>query len=103
MLFVLFVFSDVFAETFTVQLAVYPPSSVFTVIVAVPVDTAVITPFDETVAIDSFELVHVIFWFVASVGVIVAVKFSVSPVFIFKLVLSKATPVTNFHVDWLVD
>ena len=44
--------------TITSQVAEYPPSEVVTVIVALPALTAVITPFEETVATFVSELFH---------------------------------------------
>ena len=54
--------------TVTLQVAVFSPSSVFTVIVDVPAFLAVTLPF-ETVATLSLELVHVTLVFVALVGI----------------------------------
>ena len=66
--------------TLTVQLAVYPPSSVVTVMVVVPVPTevtlAVLVPVLATVATAGLELVQVMFLFAASFGVMVAVRTS---------------------------
>jgi hypothetical protein len=47
--------------TVTVQVAVLLPSAVVTVMVAFPADTAVIKPFDETVATEVALLLHVTF------------------------------------------
>ena len=65
-------------RTVTVQFAVKPPSSVATVMVAVPALTAVTVPF-YTVATLVLLLVHVTFWFVALDGCTVAVSWTVSP------------------------
>ena len=61
--------------TVTRQPAVYPPSSVVTVIVVEPLFNGVIVPSAETVATDLSELFHVIFLSDASEGLIVAVNF----------------------------
>lgn len=60
------------------HVAVFPPSSVVTVIVAVPAATGETTP-PETVTIALLLLVHDTFWFVAFVGAIVAVSVAVAP------------------------
>ena len=52
---------------------------VFTVIVAVPADFAVTNPFD-TVATEVLELLQVTLLSVALLGLIVAIKFRVSPI-----------------------
>ena len=49
------------AGTVTLQAAVLPPSSVLTVIVAVPAARAVTVPFHDTVATDMLLLLHVRF------------------------------------------
>jgi hypothetical protein len=78
--------------TVTVQVAVLLPSSVVTVMVALPIDFAVTTPDDETVATDSSSLLHIIFLFITLAGVIVADKVSVEPIKIVVAVLFKITP-----------
>ena len=60
--------------TVTTQVAVLLPSVVLTVIVAVPLATAVTLPFASTVATVLFDDVHVTFLLVAVVGLIVAVN-----------------------------
>jgi len=58
--------------TLTVQLAVLPPSTVLTVMVAVPAATAVTAPPADTVATELLLLLHVTFLFAALVGSILA-------------------------------
>jgi len=65
--------------TFTTQVAVLPPSAVFTVIVVVPVPTTVNFPALSTVAADVSLEVHVTAWLVALDGATVAVKLTVFP------------------------
>ncbi len=65
--------------TVTTQVAVLPPSSVVTVMSAVPAATAVTKPASSTVAMSLSLLVHDTFLLVASVGAKVAVNGSVSP------------------------
>ena len=81
--------------TVTVQVAVLLPSAVFTVIVAEPPATAVTFPLESTEATDVLELVQVTLLFVASLGVIVAVKVSVDPFDKDKVLLLRLTPVTG--------
>jgi hypothetical protein len=64
--------------TVTALLAVLPPSTVLTVMVAFPAPTAVTTPL-FTVATPVLLLDHVTFLFVAFVGVTVAVRVAVAP------------------------
>lgn len=59
--------------------AVLPPSSVVAVIVAVPVPTAVTTPFSSTVATLSSLEEYVTFLLVAFSGKMVGTSLSVSP------------------------
>jgi hypothetical protein len=80
--------------TVTVQVAVLFPSAVVTVMVALPADTAVIKPLDETDAMAEALLLHDTFWLVALEGVIVAVNDSVLPMTRLVDVLFKETPVT---------
>ena len=79
--------------TFTLQVAVFPPSLVFAVIVAVPAPTAVIFP-PDTVATLLLLVDHVTALFVAldglTVGVSVCVPFTLREI----AVLSSFTPVT---------
>jgi hypothetical protein len=63
--------------TVTLQVAVLPPSAVVTIIAALPPDTAVTRPLDDTVATVDALLVHVTFLLVALVGATVAVNVSV--------------------------
>ena len=81
--------------TVTLHVAVLLPSAVLTVIVAVPADFAVTTPFD-TVATFVFELLHVTDLFVALLGATVAVNVSLLPFSIVVDVLFRLTPVTFF-------
>ncbi|MPN41061.1 hypothetical protein SDC9_188601 [bioreactor metagenome] len=79
--------------TVTMQLAVFWPSSVVTVIVALPAATAVTTP-SFTVAMASSLLDQLTFLLVASAGATVAAKVAVSPILRAASFLSKVTPVT---------
>ena len=65
--------------TVTSHVAFLLPSSVVTVIVAVPTDFAVITPVEDTVATLVLLLVHVTFLFSASLGDTAAFKDTVIP------------------------
>jgi hypothetical protein len=65
--------------TVTVHVDVLFPSSVVTVIVAVPASTAVTVPLALTVATDVLLLVHVTFLFVAFDGLIYETIVSVFP------------------------
>ena len=80
--------------TVTVTLAVFPPSLVFTVMVAVPGPTAVTTPLASTVATLLSEEDHSTSRFVAFSGVTVAVSAAFSPGSRSSLSLSMVTPVT---------
>ena len=80
--------------TVTSQVAVLPPSSVVTVIVAVPSATPVTLPELSTVAIDGALLSQVIFLLPALSGSTVADSFIVPPMFTSIESLSKVTPVT---------
>jgi hypothetical protein len=85
------------AVTVTVQVAVLLPSSVLTVIVALPTDTPVtvqVKPFDETVATAVLLLLHVTFLFVVLAGVMVAVNASVPPTVIVKDGIGKIMLIT---------
>ena len=66
------------ALTVTSQVAVLPPSSVFTVIVALPAFNAVTLP-STTDTIDKLLLLQITVLFSASLGEIVATKVAVSP------------------------
>ena len=79
--------------TVTTHSAVFWPSSVVTVMVALPTATAVTTP-SFTVAMASSLLTQLTFLFVASAGATVAAKVTVSPIFKAASLLSKVTPVT---------
>ena len=85
----------VLAFTVTVHVAVFPPSLVFTVIVAVPAAFAVTTPEEDTVATEVLLEVQVTDLSVAFEGVIVAVNVWVSPSVIVRDVLSRLTPKTE--------
>ena len=80
--------------TVTVHWAVFPPSSVVTVITAVPSPLAITFPFPSTVATWLLLDDHVIFLFVAFSGKIVALKILFSPTFKLIFSESKAIPVT---------
>jgi hypothetical protein len=79
--------------TVTLQVAVFPPSTVVTVIVADPAATAVTLPLVDTVATLVLPLRHVTFWLLAFDGVIVASRVSVPPTRMLVDVF-KETPVT---------
>ena len=79
--------------TVSTQVAVLPPSSVVTVMLAVPVPTAVTLP-PSTVATDSLSLLQVTFWLVASSGSTVAVRVRLSPTVREAVSWSSFTPVT---------
>jgi hypothetical protein len=84
--------------TLTEHVAVLLPSTVVTVMIALPGDTAVTKPFDDTVATDEALVLHVTFLLVALVGATVAIKVSVllkprSSVFLFKDTLVTFTTV----------
>ena len=80
--------------TVTLQVAVKPPSFVVAVMFAVPSETPLTVPF-ETVATFSLSDVHVIPFFVASVGVITAFIVAVFPFSTLISLLSRLTPVTG--------
>ena len=73
------------------------PSSVVTIIVAVPSETAVTRPLDDTVAIDVELDFQLTFLFVAFEGITVAVSWLVSPSVNVMEVLSNETPVTEIN------
>ena len=83
--------------TVTLQVAVFPPSAVVTVIVAVPAFTPVRTPLllSLNLAIEVSLLVHVTFLSVASEGVIFAVSVTVLPIATVGTDGEIATPVTG--------
>ena len=66
--------------TVTVQLAVFPPSAVFTVMVAVPAPAAFTFPLESTVATFALLLVQITDLFVALEGLTVAVRAALLPV-----------------------
>ena len=81
--------------TVTVQVAVLLPSTVVTVIVAVPSAMAVTTPDAETVATAVLLLDHVTALFVAVLGATTAISVPVLPSSIESVVASSDTPVTD--------
>ena len=76
-------------------MAVFDPSFVFTVIVAVPAALAVTIPEEDTVATEVLFEDHVTDLFVASEGSTVAIRVSESPSVIVREVLFKETEVTG--------
>jgi hypothetical protein len=80
--------------TVTVQVAVLWPSTVVTVITALPADTALTKPLWDTVATAALPLLHITFLFVALDGAMMAVKVSELPTVIVVEVLFRDTPVT---------
>jgi hypothetical protein len=80
--------------TVTEQSAVFLPSSVVTVMTALPTDTPVTRPLDETVAMVGTLLLHVTLWFVAEAGSTLANKVSVPPTVRLVDVLFRDTCVT---------
>ena len=80
--------------TVTLQVAVFSPSSVFTVIVAVPDFTAFTTPLVSTVATVSSLLDQLTFLLVASSGLTVAVNVTDSLTFNISSLWDKETSVT---------
>ncbi|MPM66853.1 hypothetical protein SDC9_113765 [bioreactor metagenome] len=81
--------------TVTAQVAVFPPSVVVTVMVAVPGATAVTRPFASTVATLSLSLRHVTAFSVAPAGATVAISVFVSPATRAAVVSFSVTPVTG--------
>ena len=81
--------------TVTSQIASKFPSSVSTVIVAVPADTAVTLPLSLTVATSGSSLLQLTFGLVASSGSTVAVRVALSPSFNSSVSSLKVTPVTS--------
>jgi hypothetical protein len=88
------------ALTVTVHFAVFPPSFVLTVIVAVPATLAVTTPEPDTVATDVLLEDQETFLLVALEGVTVAVSVCVSPTVMDRDVLFRETPVTGTVAAW---
>ena len=80
--------------TVTLHVAVLPPSSVVTVMVASPAFTPVTLPAASTVAMAVSLDFQVTFWLVAFSGVMVAVRVSLSPTKMLVAVLLSFTPVT---------
>ena len=87
--------AEPFGRTVTAQLAVFAPSEVVTVIVAVPAEIGVTTPPAETVATAALLELQPTPEFVALVGLSVAVKVPVAPPAVSdRLVGLTVTPVT---------
>ena len=84
-----------FAVTVTSQVSVNSPSSVVTVIFAVPAVTAVTLPFSSTFATSALSLLQLTFLLLAPSGATVAVSTALSPVSISSVFLSRVTPVTG--------
>jgi hypothetical protein len=89
-------------EMLTEQVAVLLPSAVLTVIIALPVETALTWPLADTVATAVLLLLHNTYWFVALAGATVAVKVSEPPTVSESAALFKETPVTGTLVPLLV-
>ena len=83
-----------FSFTVTAHVAVFAPSTVVTVMVALPAATAVTTPLSLTVATDSLSELHVTLLFVAFDGETVAVSAAVPPMFRLTVSGDRLTPVT---------
>jgi hypothetical protein len=83
------------AFTVTVQVAILPPLSVLTMMVALPADIPFTKPVSETVALSGETLLHITALFVALAGVTEANRFSVPPTPTDIAVLFKVTPVTG--------
>jgi hypothetical protein len=86
------------ATTVKAQVAVLFPSTVVTVIVAVPTDTAVTVPLD-TVATAELLVAQFTFLFVASPGLTVALRVPFPPTARERLVLFRLTPLTETTAD----
>ncbi len=82
----------------TAHASVKLPSTVVTVIVALPACTPTTRPAALTVATELSLVNHVTFWLVALEGAIVADNCSLPPTATVAAVLFKLTPVTNTHV-----
>ena len=88
--------ADTGVGTITTHFAVFAPSTVVTVIVAVPIATACTVPSEATVATLELLLVQITSLTVADAGEITAFNFaSGSPTFKEKVLLSVLTPVTR--------
>ena len=81
-------------RTVTVQMAVKPPSTVVTVMVAAPGATAVTTPFWSTVATLGSLLAHVTLWLAALSGCTAARSQALPPAVRDRLDLFSVTPAT---------
>ena len=81
--------------TVTLQVAVFPPSSVVTVMVASPAFTPVTLPLASTVAMAASLDFQATFLFAASLGATVAVSVSLSPTRSVIVALFNVTPVTD--------
>jgi hypothetical protein len=81
--------------TLTVQVAVILLSTVVTVMIALPSDTAVTTPLADTLATEVALLFHDTDLFVALLGATIAVKVSVPPTLRLVDDLFSVTPVTE--------
>jgi hypothetical protein len=81
--------------TVIADVAVFAPSCVVTVMVALPKATPVTKPVELTVATDALLVLHVTFLFVAFEGATVAVNCVVAPTFTLALVGDTVTPVTG--------
>ena len=82
-------------STFTLHVAIKPPSAVVTMIIAVPSEMAVTSPVDETVATDALLLLQFTVRFVAVAGDTAAVNCSVAAICIVRDVLLRVMPVTG--------
>ena len=82
-------------QTVTAQDAVLPPSTVVTVIAALPALTAVTVPLASTVAAAGLLDAQVTALLVAFEGVMVAVRRKASPMAKVKVLRSRLTPVTE--------
>ena len=80
--------------TITAQVTVLLPSSVVTVMVAVPIDTGVTTPL-RTVATAGLLLDHVTVFVPALAGCTVAIRVKVLPIATSAVFWSSVTPVTG--------
>jgi hypothetical protein len=86
------------AVTVTAQFALKPPSTVVTVMFALPADTALTVPPVETVATAVLLLIHDTLLFVASEGATVAINVSLPPAVI-EVDGFKDTPVTGMEEE----
>jgi len=81
--------------TVTAQVAVFAPSTVVTVMVALPAATAVTTPLELTVATEVLLLLQLTLLLVALAGDTVAVSVAVCPTVKLNVVGDTVTPVTG--------